>query len=213
MAYTTVATAVTGQVYLAASWNTEVKDNMAALWPFTTAGDISYATSGTTLGRLGIGSAAQVLTVETGVPKWKTPTSGTTLQDVYPVGSVYMSTSATSPATTFGFGTWSAVQGRMLIGADGTYTGGSTGGAATVTLSEAEMPVHTHIQNAHNHNYQYTKYDGVHLAAGGASLGTVISETTTATTNATATNQNAGSGSAHNNLPPYLSVYIWTRTA
>ena len=224
MAYTTVATAVTGQVYLAASWNTEVKDNMAALWPFTTAGDISYATSGTTLGRLGIGSAAQVLTVETGVPKWKTPTSGTTLQDVYPVGSVYMSTSATSPATTFGFGTWSAVQGRMLIGADGTYTGGSTGGAATVTLSAAEMPVHTHTQNAHNHTqdaHQHTVGMTLTYYRDGSGsndqrgIAGSINTSSVAATNqaATATNQNSGSGTAHENLPPYLAVYIWTRTA
>ena len=224
MAFTTVPTVVTGQTYLASDYNTYLKDNIDALWPYTTAGDIAYATSATTLTRLGIGSSAQVLTVDTGVPKWKTPASGTTLQDVYPVGSVYMSTSATSPATTFGFGTWSAIQGRMLIGADGTYTGGSTGGAATVTLSAAEMPVHTHLQDAHNHTQDAHSHtigvttlmfrDGTASndtrGYGGSSSTSSVAATNQA---ATASNQNAGSGGAHNNLPPYLSVYIWTRTA
>lgn len=67
-----------------------------------------------------------------------------TLSQIYPVGSIYISTSSTNPNTTFGFGTWAAIQGRVLIGADGTYTGGSTGGAATKTLTSTELPSHSH---------------------------------------------------------------------
>lgn len=71
---------------------------------------------------------------------------GTTsfLDKVYPVGSIYMSVNDTSPATLFG-GTWEEIAGgRVLMGADSTYTLGSTGGSYTHTLSADEMPSHTH---------------------------------------------------------------------
>jgi len=55
MAFTTVSTAVTGQTYTAANYNTFVRDNFSAVWVYTTAGDISYATGASTLARLGIG--------------------------------------------------------------------------------------------------------------------------------------------------------------
>lgn len=62
---------------------------------------------------------------------------------IYPVGSIYESTSSVSPATIFG-GTWSAISGRMLIGANSTYAIKSTGGEATHTLTDNEMPEHNH---------------------------------------------------------------------
>jgi len=54
MAFTTVATAVTGQTYTAANYNTYVRDNLAAVWVFTTAGDLIYATAANTANRLGL---------------------------------------------------------------------------------------------------------------------------------------------------------------
>jgi len=86
-------------------------------------------------------------------------TSG--LQSAYPVGSIYMSTVATSPATLFGFGTWVTYgSGRMLISQDGTYTAGSTGGSATTTLATTNLPSHSHSATStsntsdpgHSHN-------------------------------------------------------------
>ena len=71
---------------------------------------------------------------------------GTTsfLDKVYPVGSIYMSVNDTNPATLFG-GTWEEIAGgRVLMGADSTYTLGSTGGSYTHTLSWEEMPAHVH---------------------------------------------------------------------
>ena len=75
---------------------------------------------------------------------------------IYPVGSIYMSASATSPETLFG-GTWAQINGRFLIGTgtpenndDGTspgsynYAAGSTGGEATHTLTVNEIPPHRH---------------------------------------------------------------------
>jgi microcystin-dependent protein len=108
-----------------------------------------------------------------------------------------------------------------------------TGGAKTVTLTEAQMPVHTHTQNAHGHSV--TDPGHTHLtqryptATGGNSgftidtsmsgtpadnsLATKTNTTGVTVQNATAVNQNAGSGEAHTNLPPFLVVHFWKRTA
>ena len=65
------------------------------------------------------------------------------LDIIYPVGSIYHSTSSTSPASSIG-GTWSAISGRFLLGANSTYTAGSQDGAASVTLSVNQIPAHSH---------------------------------------------------------------------
>jgi hypothetical protein len=72
---------------------------------------------------------------------------------VYPVGSIYMSVNNVSPATFIG-GTWEQLKDRFLLGAGSSYAAGSTGGAATHTLTTAQMPSHTHTtdsQGAHTH--------------------------------------------------------------
>lgn len=67
------------------------------------------------------------------------------LQKVFPVGSIYTSYNInTDPAQLLGFGTWVAIQGRMLIGASSAYPAASTGGAATHAITVAEMPAHSH---------------------------------------------------------------------
>lgn len=66
------------------------------------------------------------------------------LQAVYPVGSIYCSYGSTSPAILFGFGSWTKIEGRFLLGANATYGLGSTGGAATVTLTVNQIPAHNH---------------------------------------------------------------------
>lgn len=119
--------------------------------------------------------------------------------EAFPVGAIYLSTSATNPGTTLGYGTWSQIaEGRTLIGegtSDQAFTAAATGGASTHTLTESEMPAHTH--------------SGVpsYTLASGDTEGTSGRVTGNGTTSST------GGGSAHNNLPPYLVVYIWERTA
>lgn len=89
------------------------------------------------------------------------------LQTVFPVGSIYTSYNvSTNPATLLGFGTWSAIQGRMLIGASSAYPATSTGGAATHTLTVSEMPSHSHTASsasagAHSHGAS-TSNSGAH---------------------------------------------------
>lgn len=83
------------------------------------------------------------------------------LQAVYPVGSIYCSYGNTSPAVLFGFGTWTKIEGRFLLGANATYGLGSTGGAATVALTVAQLPAHSHgassaSAGAHTHTVSGT---------------------------------------------------------
>lgn len=85
-----------------------------------------------------------------------------TLKKVYPVGSIYMSTVSTNPATLFGFGTWEAMPAGRVLLAQGksswgtTYNAGSTGGEATHQLTVGEIPSHNHavsIQSSGEHNH------------------------------------------------------------
>jgi len=135
-----------------------------------------------------------------------TPTAATINALVYPVGSIYFNAAvATNPNTLLGFGTWEAYGGgRVPVGvhSSGTFDGlNETGGAETHTLSTAEMPSHTHSVTFPRSN---TSGGGgpVHpcmsLGDGGAVSATVSS---------------TGSGDAHNNLQPYITVYMWKRTA
>ena len=118
----------------------------------------------------------------------------------YPVGSIYMNASvSTNPATLLGMTgtTWVEFgEGRMLLGENASHANGSTGGAETHTLTVDEMPAHTH---------DYTAHLGTG-AAGPISLHDRIPSVTGPTTS-------TGGGSAHNNMPPYITVYMWKRTA
>lgn len=122
---------------------------------------------------------------------------------IYPVGSIYISVNSTSPETLFG-GTWEAIEGRFLIAADSTFTAGSTGGEATHILTIEEMPAHTHHIKTNNDDFNNTSsggYYGTHQ------------DGTTAWYDTSWYTQSTGGGQAHNNIPPYLAVYMWKRTA
>lgn len=144
----------------------------------------------------------------------------------WPVGSVFLSVVPTNPATLLGLGTWVAIAtGRMLVGID---TGDSdfntveeTGGSKTVTLTESQIPSHTHVQNSHNHTQDphthvqnsHTHVQDAHTHtlpvgatddtaapfdradagtnASGANATTASGSTTATNQSATATNQNA----------------------
>ena len=173
---------------------------------------------------------------------------------IYPVGTIYFSTVATSPATLFG-GTWERISGRFLwCGDDSEASTAKTGGAATVTLSQAQMPNHTHtgstkVAGNHNHTKGSMRIWGSTFAnseffqgGGNGCLRTVgwtgsrnrdgdydhrVSAIELDTnyggwTGATAsagdhvhdvTVNTTGGGQEHENMPPYLAVYAWKRTA
>lgn len=145
----------------------------------------------------------------------------------YPIGSIYLSVNSINPATIFG-GTWEQIKDRFLLGCGSTYSNGSTGGEATHKLTTNEMPSHTHTQNSHYHEgLSYGSPDGgnntcvvstTYSSTGCIELGWSRSSTGCPYNNvytkyATATNKNTGGSKAHNNMPPYLAVYMWKRIA
>ena len=131
------------------------------------------------------------------------------LDVVYPVGAIYMSVNSTSPATLFG-GTWEQLKDRFLLGAGSNYTAGNTGGEATHTLTTQEMPQHTHDEQIGS--YKIT--DANPAQAGSAATASGIQPSNyTGLQSYVQRVGNSGGGQAHNNMPPYLVVYMWKRTA
>lgn len=126
-----------------------------------------------------------------------TPSVQALLNLVYPVGSIYMSATNVSPQVFLG-GTWQQIQGQFLLAASGSYPAGSTGGEAEHTLTNEELPKYTNGQvysgntNTNNVSSWLSVPKGTNMAYGALSL---------------------GGGQAHNNMPPYLAVYMWQRTA
>lgn len=117
---------------------------------------------------------------------------------LHPIGSIYISFDATDPALLFG-GTWEQIQGRFLLAASDEYEAESIGGEATHKLTVTEMP-------SHSHSYQYTTiYAFPYNSASDKS--NLRSNETSKTTSA------VGGGQPHNNMPPYLAVYMWKRTS
>ena len=128
----------------------------------------------------------------------KDDTNWYTLLDlIYPIGSIYCSTKSTSPASLMG-GTWSAINGKFLLGTNSTYTLGSMGGEATHTLTANEMPAHKHVINLAGDDSDWL---------GGSGATHVYKNS-----NSTVSTNNTGGGKAHNNMPPYQAVSIWERT-
>ena len=126
--------------------------------------------------------------------------SSTIFDNIYPVGSIYMSVNSTNPSNLFG-GTWTQLKDRFLLGAGSTYTNGSTGGSATQRLSVDNLPSHTHpqyIATTGGSTQANLDYDG--WVSNGKAVAQGIP------TGAT------GQGTKFNIMPPYLVVYMWQRT-
>lgn len=122
-----------------------------------------------------------------------------TAAGAYPVGAIYLSVTDTDPATLFG-GTWERIGGRFLLGADDTYTAGSTGGEAEHTLTIDEMPKHNHEidnLNASGNATPYMTVSAQDKKGYGGNVQTMF----------------AGGGKPHNNMPPYLTVFMWKRVS
>ena len=139
---------------------------------------------------------------------------------IYPVGSIYMSTNSVDPGTIYG-GTWERIKGKFLIGADDTYTAGNTGGEASHVLTRDEIPnysigsmatvVPMNHNNWTNGGVQATNLGSAYNDKPGVQAGTGSS-----ITHGTQYGWNIstnGGGRAHNNLPPYLAVFMWERKA
>ncbi len=173
----------------------------------------------------------------TGTPAAPTASSGTNstqlattafvqaaLQTLYPVGSIYINASVTTnPGTLLGFGTWTAFgAGRVMVGLNGSdtlfdaleETGGSKDAVVVSHTHTATVtdPGHTHVQQVDNTS---------NVGAGSSTKGTIAQNgssasaqsTQSATTGISVTNASTGSSGTNANLPPYITVAMWKRTA
>lgn len=124
---------------------------------------------------------------------------------IYPVGSIYLSITETDPAGLFG-GVWERLEDMFLLAGGKMYAPGSTGGEAEVVLTEAQLAAHSHAGIQYRGNNVAVS---LNPGSGGYQLEWVADtgygqESDLATVS-------AGSGEAHNNMPPYLAVYAWKR--
>ena len=127
------------------------------------------------------------------------------LTKVWPVGSIYMSTNSTSPASMFG-GVWGRIEDRFLLCAGSSFGAGATGGEREVVLTVDQIPAHSHIQNDQT-EYNIGPSDSVNrYTSNTLKTGQRYVNTGSCETNP------AGGGRAHNNMPPYIAVYVWKRT-
>ncbi len=183
------------------SWTITVGDSFgqSATTTFTLSASQPIWFLGKTLARLAGKLFCQNVSNSGNVTTGSLTVNGKSLLDrTYPVGSIYMSTVSTNPKDLFG-GTWEALGGRFLIGANDSYKAGATGGEATHKLTIAEMPAHTH---------GYKLAYGGNDPARGLNYGTNYVGTFL---DGDFVNDRGGNG-PHNNMPPYLSVYMWKRT-
>lgn len=130
------------------------------------------------------------------------------MDQIYPVGSIYMSVNSTSPSTLFG-GTWERLKDTFLLAAGDAYSAGATGGEAAHLLTNDELPADMGSFSTINWNVAWSSTTGIVST-------TIISQDRTLptgnTTGINTYNLNGG-GQPHNNMPPYLAVYMWKRTA
>lgn len=179
--------------------------------------DYAYEWSVTTADKLG--STTQTLTLGRGIPTFFIDTAKSsvgvncfpasngvlqlgenaflTAQGAYPVGAIYLSVNDTDPATLFG-GTWERIGGRFLLGADDTYTAGSTGGEAAHTLTIDEMPKHNHGLDNYN-------------ASGNATPFLTVQHQDKIGYGGNVQTMYTGGSQPHNNMPPYLAVFMFKR--
>ena len=130
----------------------------------------------------------------------------------YPVGSIYFSVDSANPSTKFG-GTWEAWgKGRVPVCVDTEDVNFNsvekTGGESTVTLTESQMPSHQH---GFTDGAKAIVYESPVLMATGQDF-QAFRAPTSGTLGVTGTT-NTGGGDSHNNLQPYITCYMWKRTA
>lgn len=181
----------------------------------TAAAAVHLASGGTAVG---VGKYAEHERAVEVNPEWEVYVKGKPLWElIYPVGSLYLSAVDTDPGVLFG-GTWERIRDRFLLAAGTAYGAGTTGGEAVHTLAESELPAHAHDPANQagyygfitNSRKAFTVGDmGVQSGSGryypyAPAAFDVIRNTKTGS---------VGGGKAHNNMPPYLAVYVWQRTA
>lgn len=125
------------------------------------------------------------------------------MDNIYPIGSVFITTNTTNPSTYFG-GKWERIKGRFLLAADdSTYKIGATGGEATHKLTMKELP--GNLVGASTNNKQW--------ATGAWNNYSSYAYVYTTINDAHNTQTNGVSDQPHNNMPPYIVVYGWVKVS
>jgi hypothetical protein len=164
-----------------------------------------------------------------------TPTTSSLVDLIFPIGYVYMSAVDVSPATFLG-GTWLAMQNSFLVGAGGLYSALATGGTINHTHTQGNTgneAAHTHTQGntggGSSHSHGINQGTDQTSQVTGPAVFTVSHQThnhggsTNNESSHTHTNPTTSAGSTHahtnpttnaqDNLPPYIAVFMWRRTA
>jgi hypothetical protein len=150
------------------------------------------------------------------------------LQTLYPIGSIYINaTNSTNPGTLLGFGTWTAFgAGRVPVGFNASdplfdaaeETGGSKD-AIVVSHNHTATSTSTVTDPGHDHDILpgLTDLDQLRVGGGRSTASGQTASTETATTGITVatstTVASSGSSGTNANLQPYITVYMWKRTA
>lgn len=135
---------------------------------------------------------------------------------IYPVGSIVQYTDASIDPNTLLGGTWERIQGRFLFAADSSHTIGSEGGSETQTLTISNLPRHMHyvirmangttspdyLHTVARTDREHSQWSDCHYQLYGVDQEANAGRSSY-----------AGDGTAHNNMPPYLAICIWKRTA
>ena len=135
----------------------------------------------------------------------------TLLEQTYPVGAIYLSVNNTSPASLFG-GTWEQLKDKFLLGAGDTYTNGATGGSATHTHTTDNLRACITMDDDGSYIYingRQESSDAWHVNRA-YKLGSMEKRTLGTSTSGFKVNGSLGTG---DNMPPYLTVYMWKRIA
>lgn len=147
------------------------------------------------------------------------------LQALHPVGSIYINaTDATNPGTLLGFGTWVAFgAGRVPVGFNASNplfdTAEETGGSAdAITVSHTHTATSTDAGHTHAYSGSVNPTDTFLYSGGGGNAGVGTprnagSTTSSGTANITTTVASTGSSGTNANYQPYITVYMWKRTA
>jgi microcystin-dependent protein len=109
-------------------------------------------------------------------------------------------------------GTWERIQDRFLLAAGNTYAAGTTGGEAEHTLTIAEMPKHNHKDIGLSADFSY-RLGWDNGSNKGINMYNSVSNAVNIEGGSAWRTGDEGGGQAHNNMPPFLTVNIWKRTA
>lgn len=156
---------------------------------------LNFHKSGTGMGIGKVGEKENTLQIGLNV-EFLGNLAGNIFDAILPVGSIILRYDHTNPNTLYPGTTWTRIENRFLWATTSGGTIGQTGGASEVTLTEAQLP-------AHSHGSVYSQHaSGTKSQAWYTTSGTSLAYGTVST----------GGGEAHNNMPPYIQVSIWRRT-